>query len=136
VDVTVNRNGVLQVNQSWSVPEILDGTSQTILLSECAGRPDLHRAGRLITTGSQTDGGWADDDNEYIVHGFTSNGVNTPGACHTNCTNNNEVYSFHSGGANHVLADGSVKFISASMDIRQFVKLVTRSGQDVITANF
>src|SRR5262249_28087959 len=27
VDVTVNRNGVLQVNQTWSIPEILDGTS-------------------------------------------------------------------------------------------------------------
>ena len=67
--------------------------------------------------------------NEYIVHGFSADGTTSPGPCHTNCTNNNEVYSFHTGGAMHVFADGSVHFIRASMDIRQFVKLVTRAGQ-------
>jgi type II secretory pathway pseudopilin PulG len=136
VDVSVNPNGILQVNAAWSVPEILDGTSNTILISECAGRPDRWQAGRLISLNGQTDGGWADHDCEYIVHGFTADGNSSPGPCHTNCTNNNEVYSFHNGGANHIMGDGSVRFISASMNIREFVKLVTRSGQEVITVNF
>ena len=57
----------------------------------------------------------------------------SPGPCHTNCTNNNEVYSFHTGGANHVFADGSVHFVKKSMDIRMFVKLLTRAGGDVVT---
>jgi prepilin-type processing-associated H-X9-DG protein len=43
------------------------------------------------------------------------------------------VYSFHSGGANHVFADGSVHFIKQSMDIRIFVKLLTRAGGDIVT---
>jgi prepilin-type N-terminal cleavage/methylation domain-containing protein/prepilin-type processing-associated H-X9-DG protein len=133
VDVSVDRNGVLQVNATWSVPEILDGTSNTILVSEDAGRPDRWQAGKLIKVNGQLDGGWADHNNEFIVHGFTADGNTTPGPCHTNCTNDNEVYSFHSGGANHVMADGSVRFISASMNIREFVKLVTRSGQEVIS---
>jgi len=136
VDVAVIRNGVLQVNQAWSIPEIRDGTSHTSVIAEDAGRPSLWRAGRQINTGGQTDGGWADHDNEYITHGFTTDGASNPGPCHTNCTNNNEVYSFHTGGANHVFADGSVHFLRASMDIRLFVRFLTRSGNDVVPNDF
>jgi len=39
-----------------------------------------------------------------------------------------EVYSFHTGGANVVFGDNSVKFISEQIDIREFAKLVTRDG--------
>ncbi|MGL4552295.1 MAG: DUF1559 domain-containing protein [Gemmataceae bacterium] len=136
VDVCVSRDGVLDVNVSLSLPEIGDGTSNTLLLSEDAGRPNTYRAGRLVSAGTSTDGGWADRDNEYVTHGFTAAGTADPGPCHTNCTNGNEVYSFHTGGANHLLADGSVRFIPASMDIRLFVKLLTRSGQDIVTADY
>jgi prepilin-type N-terminal cleavage/methylation domain-containing protein len=132
VDVAVNRDGVLEVNESWSIGEIRDGTSNTSVLAECAGRPDEWRAGRMAIKNGQLDGGWADRDNEYITHGYTANGASTPGPCHTNCTNNNEVYSFHSSGANHVFGDGSVRFIKSSMNIRLFVKLLTRSGDDII----
>ena len=131
-DVTVNRNGILDANVAFSIPEISDGTSNTLLISEDAGRPDRWQAGKLITVQGQTDGGWADHDNEFITHGYTADGNATPGPCHTNCTNNNEVYSFHSAGANHVMGDGSVRFIPASMDIRLFVKLLTRAGNDVV----
>jgi prepilin-type N-terminal cleavage/methylation domain-containing protein len=136
VDVAVNRNGVLQVNSLWSIPEIRDGTSNTSVIAEDAGRPDRWQAGKLVTPGGQTDGSWADRDNEYITHGFTPDGTSTPGACHTNCTNVDEVYSFHSGGANHVFADGSVHFIKQSMDIRLFVKFLTRSGNDLTTNDY
>jgi hypothetical protein len=82
---------------------------------------------------SGNDGGWADDANEYIVHGSNLTDTGSPGPCHTNCHNGNEVYSFHTGGANHVFGDGSVKYIRQSMDIRMFVKYVTRRGNDVVT---
>jgi hypothetical protein len=62
--------------------------------------------------------------------------VTAPGPCHTNCNNGNEVYSFHLGGANHVFADGSVHFISASMDIRLFVRFITRQAGDVTPSDF
>ena len=32
-----------------------------------------------------------------------------------NCTNDNEVYSFHSGGANFLFADGHVVFLSENI---------------------
>jgi prepilin-type N-terminal cleavage/methylation domain-containing protein len=135
-DVTVIRAGLLQVNQTWSIPEVRDGTSNTIALSEDAGRPDEWHAGKVFQVMGQTDGGWADHNNEYIVHGFTADGSSSPGPCHTNCTNNNEVYSFHTGGAMHVFGDGSVHFIKSSMDIRLFVKFVTRSGNDVTPSDY
>jgi prepilin-type processing-associated H-X9-DG protein len=52
-----------------------------------------------------------------------------------NCTNDREVYSFHTGGANVVLADGSVRFLSATLDIRVFAKLVTRDGGEVVSGS-
>jgi type II secretory pathway pseudopilin PulG len=131
VDVSVNRNGILDVNVAYSIPEIRDGTSNTFLLSEDAGRPDEWHAGKLAGVNGQTDGGWADHNNEYITHGFDATGTTNPGPCHTNCTNNNEVYSFHQGGAHHVFADGSVRYLSASMDIRLFVRFITFRGGEV-----
>ena len=135
VDVNVSRNGIMITNRVRPISEISDGTSNTILISEAAGRPDSYAGGKLRSAGSQTDGGWCDPDSAYITHGFSADGVTTTdgGPCHTNCSNSNEVYSFHSGGAMHVMADGSVRFIQASLDIRQFVKLITYMGNDVPT---
>jgi prepilin-type N-terminal cleavage/methylation domain-containing protein len=135
-DVVPDYTGILQVNRCYSIPEVRDGTSNTILLSECAGRPDRWVLGKLVTVGGGQDGGWANRDNEYIVHGAAANGTTSPGPCHTNCNNGNEVYSFHQGGANHVFADGSVHFIREGMDIRQFVKFVTRQAGDVTPSDY
>ena len=134
-DVVADYNGVLDVNRCYQVTEIKDGASNTFLLSEAAGRPDRWQAGKLMSQNGQTDGGWADRENEYITHGFDATGTTNPGPCHTNCTNNNEVYSFHNGGAHHVMGDGSVRFVRTSMDIRQFVKFITRSGGEVAVDN-
>jgi prepilin-type N-terminal cleavage/methylation domain-containing protein len=136
-DVVADYNGVMQVNRTYSVAEVRDGASNTLMLSECAGRPDRWVMGKLVTVGGGQDGGWANRDNEYIVHGaLTTDGTTAPGPCHTNCNNGNEVYSFHAGGANHVFADGSVHFIKAGMDIRLFVKFITRQAGDIVPSDF
>jgi prepilin-type N-terminal cleavage/methylation domain-containing protein len=133
-DVAVNRNGILQVNQTWTIADIRDGTSNTLILSECAGRPQRWQHGKVNSSVIQSDGGWADRENEYITHGSQAEpSISSPGPCHTNCHNGNEVYAFHPGGANHALADGSVRYIRASLDMRLFAKLLTRSGEDIVT---
>ena len=43
-----------------------------------------------------------------------------------------EVYSFHNGGANLAFGDGSVKFVSQSIGVDEFARLVTRSAGDVV----
>ena len=136
-DAVPDRTGILRVNRSYSIAEVRDGASNTFLLCEDAGRPGRWVKGVLTDPASQNDGGWADHDNEFIVHGSQlADGVTGGGPCHTNCNNGNEVYSFHNGGANHVFADGHVAFIPVSMDIRLFVRFITRQGGDIVPSDF
>ncbi|VTT97302.1 Uncharacterized protein OS=Pirellula staleyi (strain ATCC 27377 / DSM 6068 / ICPB 4128) GN=Psta_2986 PE=4 SV=1: N_methyl_2: SBP_bac_10 [Gemmataceae bacterium] len=126
-------SGIMDVNRTYSIPEIRDGTSNTFILSETAGRPNAWTLNAMTGTGTRTDGGWANPGNAYVTHGFDATGtVSEGGTCHTNCTNGNEVYSFHQGGAHHVMADGSVRFVKASVDIRLFARFITRAGNEVV----
>ena len=65
--------------------------------------------------------------------GSTPDGATKLGPCAINCTNDHEVYSFHPGGANAVFADGSVRFLKASLDMRMFARMATRAGGEVVT---
>jgi len=72
--------------------------------------------------------GWADPDNEYWVDGYTSDGLTPGGPCMINCNNNNEAYSFHTGGCIFLFGDGAVRFVRASITPTAMAILVTRSG--------
>jgi prepilin-type processing-associated H-X9-DG protein len=113
---------------------IPDGLSTSILFGEVAGRPDSYVAGRMVPGGAEVLGGaWASMENGLIVKGFSLDGTTSPGRCAINC-NNQDVYSFHPGGANILFADGHVQFMTARIDIREFVKMVTRTGGEVVLA--
>ena len=86
-----------------------------------------------MSGGRFSGGGWADREAEYITHGFTSDGTTSPGPCAINCTNNNEIFAFHSGGANIVFGDASVRFVSTSVSIRTVSAMITRMGGEVIS---
>ncbi|HLN29042.1 MAG TPA: DUF1559 domain-containing protein [Gemmataceae bacterium] len=51
-----------------------------------------------------------------------------------NGNNNGELYSFHTGGANVVFADGSVHFLTENMTPAAFAALVTARGGEINTA--
>jgi prepilin-type N-terminal cleavage/methylation domain-containing protein/prepilin-type processing-associated H-X9-DG protein len=132
IDPVVNYEGALTQNRMVRVIDIKDGASNTLLLAEAAGRPKLWRAGRLVP-GVYSDGAaWAAPA-LLQGRGSTPDGVVQPGRCAINCTNHREVYSFHPGGANVLMADGSVHFLTASIDIRVFARLVTRAGGEVVS---
>ena len=99
---------------------------------ECAGRPKLWRAGRLVPEGYAAGGPWV-SGTLIFGQGATSDGAAQPGPCAINCTNEREVYSFHPGGANTVFADSSLHFLKAEIDIRVFARLVTYAGGEVAT---
>jgi prepilin-type processing-associated H-X9-DG protein len=134
VDNVSDLRGVMRVNETPRMADIADGTSNTILATEDGGRPQRWRAGRLLT-GRVSGGMWADRANEYITHGYTFDGARTPGACAINCTNDNEIYAFHTSGANVLLGDGSVRFLSQSTSIRIVARLITRSGGEVVSGS-
>jgi prepilin-type processing-associated H-X9-DG protein len=132
VDRAANYEGVLTLNYLTRLTDITDGTSQTLLVTECAGRPTLWRAGRPIP-GTYVSGGVWVSGTLIFGQGSSPDGAKKPGPCAINCTNDREVYSFHPGGANAVFADGSVHFLKAGMDMRSFARLVTRAGGEVGT---
>ena len=132
VDRVAAYDGVLSENHLTRIAEITDGTSQTMLVAECAGRPKLWRAGRYVPNEYAPGGVWVAGTLTF-GRGASRDGVTQPGPCAINCTNNREVYSFHSGGANVAFADGSLHFLHASIDIRVFARLVTRAGGEAAT---
>jgi prepilin-type processing-associated H-X9-DG protein len=132
VDRASSYDGILQVNRTTRMAEISDGTSTTILMAECAGRPTLWQAGKAVPGEWVSGGPWA-SRGLMFGRGSTRDGKAFNDRCAVNCTNNREVYSFHSGGANTVFADGSVHFLKATVDIRVFARLVTRAGGEFVS---
>jgi prepilin-type N-terminal cleavage/methylation domain-containing protein/prepilin-type processing-associated H-X9-DG protein len=126
--------GVLGLNVSRRITDIQDGSSNTIMVAEDAGKNQLWELGQLVKDSGQT-GAWANPGTSIAVSGFDLTTGTTPGPCAVNCTNSNEVYSFHSGGANMLFADGSVHFLKATVSIDTLVALVTRNGGETVSSD-
>lgn len=133
LDKRGNYEGVFTANDCRRLADIADGPSHTILIGECAGRPQFWQGHRQVPDVWLRGGPWA-SRNVLWCRGTTPDGSNL-GTCAVNGTNDHEVYSFHSGGANVVLADGAVRFIGVSIDIRVFAALVTRAGGEVVSGS-
>lgn len=131
VPAPADPSGVMRLNRRTKLTAIRDGTSTTLLLVEMAGRPELWQMDRLLT-GSVSGAGWAQSANSAMLYGFDPASSSRPGRCAVNCTNDHEIYSFHRGGANVSLADGSVRFLSAGLNIETLAALVTQKGGEVL----
>jgi prepilin-type N-terminal cleavage/methylation domain-containing protein/prepilin-type processing-associated H-X9-DG protein len=125
------------------IASITDGTSKTILIGECTGREDVWRQGVKYgvdftsTPKVRARGGaWATSDNAYEIGQRVANDVAfgpIPGTLGIN--NSNEwghcFYSFHPSVANFTFADGSVRTISESIELRTLAEMVTRAGEEI-----
>lgn len=127
-----------QPNVLAGISTILDGTSNTVALMECAGNPDQYEMGKLAGAGANPSAAiWADHRNTMVFDGCdpaapagsqTATATQPTRTRALNCTNNSEAYSFHTGGMNVVMGDGSCRFIKDSITIGQFVALLTRDA--------
>lgn len=121
-------------NVNRPLTAITDGTSNTLLISELAGRPDYWILGVKQPTESERFpawwGCWA-SYNSCIYKTWSDDGQTPGGFCTINCNNSWGIYSFHSGGANAVFVDGSVHFLRVGLDRDVFAALVTRAGGEV-----
>ena len=127
---------------------VTDGTSNTVAIAEDAGRVDVDNGGfMLIKNEAMIDGtaverrswAWADPENSYNVDKLVNNNANPIGGpedCRwsvVNCGANEETFSFHTGGANLVLCDGSVHFLSDSISAVPFIGLMSARGGEVVS---
>jgi prepilin-type N-terminal cleavage/methylation domain-containing protein/prepilin-type processing-associated H-X9-DG protein len=138
-----------------TITSITDGTSMSILVYEDVGRnekmhsddPGYAASGALSFSANAyldpVDGHgrrhwrWGEPDNTSGA----SKGVNNnstpaggPSTCpwtYHDCGPNNEMFSFHTGGAHAVFADGHVAFIRDSISLRTFYTLCTRDAGEV-----
>jgi prepilin-type N-terminal cleavage/methylation domain-containing protein/prepilin-type processing-associated H-X9-DG protein len=143
----VGSKGALRQNGKTGILEITDGTSNTTLYSEAAGRDKYYLKGRIVTDlGVSTGPIWADSDNRLTVTGTdpaattatasAASAGKSNGPCVMNCDNQQgDIYSFHPGGANVLFADGSVRFVKASININTLASLVTKAGGEVVDPN-
>lgn len=138
---TIPSKGAMRQNGMTPISEILDGTSNTTMYSEAAGRDKLYLANRTASGQSVTGFTgpiWADSDNRITVTGTAPDGTNTTiafgqGPCAMNCNNlQGDIYSFHVGGANVTFADGSVRFLKDKISIVTLAALVTKAGNEVV----
>ncbi len=144
--------GLLPKNGTPKFRDAIDGLSNTIMYAESAGRPYVYRKNKrfgTLPTNRVNAGGWARPASDFSLDGSTADGALLPGPCPMNCTNGEdfgstpfphpyygtegtaEAYSFHTGGAQFSLGDGSVRFISDSISIREFARLITRAGGEI-----
>lgn len=123
--------GLLQKDIDTPIAAVLDGLSNTMMIAEDAGRPNLYQKGRDIGSITADGHGWADPDCGFSVDGVQANLTTTGGTCVLNCTNDSEFYAFHSGGMNAVFGDGSVRFIRESLSPAILAAIVTARAGDI-----
>ena len=160
--IAATVQGMLSCDKNWGIAAVIDGTSNTLLCIEDAGRayggstaiPIVPKFGSMssraapITTDTQAPNygtaapgtahgrrmyAWADPDAAANGDSGPSNsagsrvaGINNyktpiggPTECPwttNNCGPNDEPFSFHTGGCQAVMGDGSVRFLSENMD--------------------
>ena len=117
--------GMLVRDKITKTREILDGLSNTFMLVEDGGRPQLYQKGKMVT-GTANSPRWAEWDLKITVTNICSSNTQI-----INCTNDNEIYSLHGAGSNFVMGDGSCFFLRQDITIQTFKALLTRAGDDV-----
>ena len=154
----VSEGGVLIMFRAISISEVTDGTSNTLVVGEQSDW--LSPAGPIPTNWSApTSMCDAGDCRSDCNHGFPMgpappsdydnrtfnvttvyhpiNYKSTTGyGIKNNCGPNSPIQSVHPGGANVALVDGSVQFLSASLDITTLRCLATRNDGQTVSSAF
>ena len=101
---------------------VTDGLSKTILITEAAGAPQICRNNRCEDDTSSAhawlSGHHSANESIRLYEGMEG---------HVNYLNYQGIYSFHAGGANVSMCDGSVRFLAEGIARESIFSLATRS---------
>jgi prepilin-type N-terminal cleavage/methylation domain-containing protein/prepilin-type processing-associated H-X9-DG protein len=147
VTQSADLDGILSEDVPCALASVTDGLSSTILLGEVAGKPNWYVRGRQRAVPASHQralegGGWGDfmlGDNWLVGTDddcTTENSVGLArvvGICNRRFSGEDMagLYSFHSGGVNILLGDGSVRFLANATDPLVVLQLVTKAGGEV-----
>lgn len=121
---TVSAIGTV-TSKTTSQSDVVDGVSNSILLTEASGRAEYWKDGEYIEDLPDTGWHWADVGGWLWAHNICEGKM-------FNCKNNNEMYSFHPGGCQFIYGDGSVHFLSNEIELNTFVSLFTCAAEDLV----
>lgn len=157
-NMTFANTGMLTVNQGIRIADCTDGTSNVIAVAEqsgLVGTNDIRNYYRGGWAGAAMDGNYAGDStgphtqsfsvwcptgsgviNAYTmgitVVAYRNNSKTAPGPASFSYSANTILNSFHPGGINVVLTDGSVRFVSDNVDFTNFQNLCVRDDGQVV----
>jgi prepilin-type processing-associated H-X9-DG protein len=149
------QNGMLVKNKTSKLGDVTDGLSNTLLIIESAGRPQIYQLGKAVgtvPTQKVNGGGWARPASDLDFLPSSPDGSSYPGSCAAGCTNGYNYatyaaapfgtegtgapYSFHAGVVNTAFGDGSVRSISNTISVFTFAALVTASSGEVFSGDY
>ena len=132
----IGRKGSFPSNMKYTkLTDIIDGSSNTLLLVEDAGRMNYYINGiKQAATPILTGGAYGDYDHAFSIDGATAGTIGS-GCGAINVNNNGEIYSFHSAGAMALRCDGSVTLLRQNLAPSVLGALVTYQGGEVFTDN-
>jgi prepilin-type processing-associated H-X9-DG protein len=128
-----SKNIVIRYRKA-RLSDITDGLSNTILVGERAGRPDLYRRGHSVDPYPYRDPAQAGMDHHQAAWAISTHFLWTVFALGqgVNESNAGGFFSFHPGGANVAFADGSVRLLSEATAPEALKGLATRAGAEVV----
>lgn len=117
-------DGVFGANQSCEIGDIADGSSKTLAIGEVTGGGEGSKVGNFWATWNLKDTAEGINGPRTAPGGKYPSDAAGPGTA----SDSSGFASWHSGGCNFLLADGSVHFISEDIAQATLAALTTRDG--------
>jgi hypothetical protein len=128
----IPAEGIMYPGSRIGFKDIRDGASNTIMIAETR---DQNSAVWIDGTSAAVAARWTDLTSPTFAGNTVSINYTPyfPGGIFPNSIG--QLYgpsSMHTGGAHHLLGDGSVRFISQSLNVLTYDALTTRNGGDIV----
>lgn len=141
-DVGYRGNGIFFMNSNIRIADITDGTTNTFLVAEVQdelkGAPNSNRmpgSDRRYNFSTNSDDNPPTDISEYLIGMENDDPINANTRDASGFFNNDGEYagSYHPGGAQFCMGDGSVRFVGQTISMTIYQGISTRDGGEVVT---